>query len=168
MAERGSGGAAASSLLLSACRVYFPPRDSEQVSLSLGKARRRQPICSQRRALPRASPGTAAAQQRQGWAGTPAPRPHPIPKFQLEYKLPGGSGVQNSPVSGCCVRVLSACGPAWERRLGVLLWLASLGLNPVVLSSFPFPIFPLFPHQEPSPGLLTQLCLGFPCFSHLV
>lgn len=37
---------------LSARGAYFPSRYSEQVSLSLGKARRRQPICSQRRALP--------------------------------------------------------------------------------------------------------------------
>lgn len=37
---------------LAARGAYFPSRYSEQVSLSLGKARRRQPICRQRRALP--------------------------------------------------------------------------------------------------------------------
>lgn len=92
--QRGARGAAASSLLLSACRVYFPPRDSEQVSLSLGKARRRQPICSQRRALPRASPGTAPAPQQRskGRAGQGPPplAPIPSPNFSWNISCPEG------------------------------------------------------------------------------
>lgn len=72
--------------------------------------------------------------------------------------------MQNSPVSGCCVRVLSACGPAWERRLGVLLWLASLGLNPVVLTGFPFQIFSFISPSGAFPRSANTAVPGFSSF----
>lgn len=102
--------------------AHFPPMYSEQVSLSLGRAGRRQPMCSR---LCRSR--TAAAWGRR-IARTP-----PSPAFRLKQQM-----------AKLCLhlRALRAVPP------GDAFWLAPLGLN---AASSPLSYFPFLPSPPRSP-----------------
>lgn len=106
--------------------AHFPPMYSEQVSLSLGRAGRRQPMCSR---LCRSR--TAAAWGRR-IARTP-----PSPAFRLKQQM-----------AKLCLhlRALRAVPP------GDAFWLAPLGLN---AASSPLSYFPFLPSPPQEPPQLS-------------